>query len=216
MFNKKSLLQKHFKPEPHLNQALTTTTLVSREHQLVAIKKLFDTHGIPLFIVFGTCLSATRDGKLIDHDNSIELAFYNEDIKRINVLVPSINQLGIYIESICETNITMHIKGCKTTFNFWNISTVKNPIHRLRGYTWAYNLNLFKEDYFNKDKICTQTLLKYPFRVPYLVETYLEEHYGASWRKPTQGYKVNYRSKLPQFIKTLLTVLTTIKKRFKF
>jgi len=200
LFEKKWLLQQLFQADTDLIEKSDDFSEEVRCEKLLVMKGLLEQHQIPFFLVLGTCLGAVREKKFIAYDHDIDIAFYDHDAHQLKAILPILKEAGFYIEEVCPCNLRLRLKESKATMDLWIIHQVKNPFQKLMGYKWLYNNGLFKEDYFNEKIVNTIDFIGFPFRIPHLQHTYLEEHYGPSWRVPQKGMHAIYRGKLSQLL----------------
>ena len=191
------LLEKNFIIDPSLPDSKPHS--LPREEKLKDMVALLDANGITNFVTQGTCLGLVREKQLIEFDHDIDIAFYATDVEKLKALVPEMRKLGFFIEEVTRSNLRLRIQNCKATMDLWILYT-PNILYRLIGYKWWINNALFKTDYFNKNTIETVTAYETKFRTPALIETYLVEHYGATWRTPQKGHNAIYRGLLSQLL----------------
>jgi lipopolysaccharide cholinephosphotransferase len=203
MLKKKWILQQLFKPNLPADFFKSKTNSVSRKEKFLALRGLFNSHGISTFIVLGTCLGFVREQNFIEYDHDMDFAFYEEDVEKLKSLVPEMKALGFYIEEVCPCNLRLQAIDCINTCDLWIIHKVKNPFYRLIGHKWLYNNGLFRTDYFNKLTKTTIPVFGEDIRVPNHYEDYLVEHYGTTWRTPQKGMNAIYRGFVSQVLNKL-------------
>ena len=199
---KKWLLQEVFTKKSKLPKVLSKD-MVTRKELLKKTQELLKKNKIELFVVLGTCLGTVREQGFIQHDHDIDIAFYEDDTKKIKPLLNKLEKCGLYLEEITPANLRFQAPQTNCTLDFWIIHRVRNPIQRLLGYKWLINNGLFKTDYFNPNIVQKGYLEGIEVRLPSHTEAYLIEHYGQTWKTPQKGMNAIYRGLISQLLNTL-------------
>ena len=194
------LLEKYFSAQTDIPKSDNTDT--SRESKLLEVVSLLTGSDIDCFVTQGTCLGLIREGKLIEYDHDIDIAFYATDIDKLKALLPTLTERGFYIEEVTRSNLRLKLHNCKATMDLW-ILYKPNFLYRILGYKWWINNALFRTDYFSDDIKDSVSAYESTFRIPAYIETYLVEHYGETWKTPQKGHNAIYRSVLSQILNTL-------------
>lgn len=72
-----------------------------RIKDLETIKQVFDKYGVKFYVVFGALLGMYRDGKLIDHDDDIDLVVIDQvDLKTKKAIGWALYDLGFGLQNI--------------------------------------------------------------------------------------------------------------------
>lgn len=101
------------------------------------IKEVLDKHGIEYWLDWGTLLGAVREGKIIEWDPDMELGMMESEFKKIEPILPEIEEKGFEVHKIA-------LPICRYSFK-------RSPF---QIDTWSYTL-LDKDNY-----------VVYPFKIP--------------------------------------------------
>ncbi len=61
------------------------------------LKRVFDAHGIPFFLFYGTLLGAVREQDFIVYDGDVDVAILAENSDKIKLAEPDFKKLGYYL-----------------------------------------------------------------------------------------------------------------------
>ncbi len=144
------------------------------KENLLLLKKKLDLIDIQYGLIAGTLLGAVREKDFIDHDEDIDLFFFDEDRERVFDIVPQLKDNGFEIARYdCRGMMSVMRKGEYIDFYFF--SKFNNELRGCCG--WLI------PKYFLENT----ALLKFQgamFIVPKDYVEYLKFEYGYSWFTP--------------------------------
>lgn len=149
---------------------------------LKSIKKCFDEHQLPFFLISGTLLGCIRENKLLGHDKDIDIGVW--DTHTVTQLKELIKNSGcFYILPIYSQDILVvrHVNGISIDI-FIHYKTENDYWHAGRKCVW-HNTPF---------KLVPHSFLGEEYLIPENYQLYLEENYGQDWLIP----KIDFDSAL--------------------
>ncbi len=156
--------------------------LAVAEKNLLILKSILEQHGVTLWLVFGTCLGAVRDGGFIPHDTDTDVAVFAHEKEKVLAAIPDLMKAGLMpIRTKRPDDLLTFMRNDEyIDIGFFG------KFRDAEGFDyWCYQNNRVYGDHFEKfEKI---TFLGQTFLVPQKVETYLTSLYGAGWKTPVKN-----------------------------
>ena len=139
----------------------------------------------------GTLLGLYRDGKIMEHDNDVDLGvFYNTDTTQVKKIILN---LGYPIENEKEGR-KLTFRCPKFSIDIWGFygENEKQYWHRAWGVGFYFKKEIL-------DNLVLLTIDNMSFYIPSNTETYLYEIYGEGWKVPNPNFRKpedykNYKS----------------------
>ena len=159
------------------------------EGTLLEVGGILDFVGVPFFLTYGTCLGVYRDGRLIAHDEDIDLGALAEHVTPVaSALAERFAEAGFGVRVITNpcgypraivirrgadhVDIAGFIRngGSRFSPSTYNNCSYVYPAAMLETTEWI--------DYLGRE-----------WRVPSPIEKYLALQYGAGWRKVDKRWR---------------------------
>lgn len=149
---------------------------------LLALKTVFDRHGITFWLAYGTCLGAVREGNFIAHDTDTDLGVFAADKAKIIAAMPDLAAVGLLpIRSKAPDDLLTLMRDDE----YIDLGIYRKQRDQEGFDYWVYQGNRVYGDHH--DRFDTLEFLGQPFRVPQRVEAYLSTFYGAGWKTPVKN-----------------------------
>jgi hypothetical protein len=158
--------------------------------------------GFKVFLNSGTLLGLTRDGKLIEHDNDIDLAIIlqaeseDEAIIEWKNLPEKLTKLGIFLEGSQDYNGFMRLKPVAG----FDVDIFPGWFSKDKVFVYPHTFGELTPAEVYPFKTCKITGLNLPSEP----EKMLEINYGPGWKVPDQLFKFrkpNYFKKFLEYTK---------------
>ena len=168
---------------------------VIAQEVLFEAKKILEDLEIPFFLIYGSCLGAVREGKILECDTDIDLGIYLEDLqpnyckmkeafeangfKAFGFSYPyrEPRSLNIY-----KYDILIDIRG----FEKWEGGRFLQIVDSNR---------IDRADVYSFKDVEPIEFCGKEFMAPSPVETYIEENYGKDWKTPDPEMHFSYATK---------------------
>lgn len=98
---------------------------------LLILRDLFEKHGIPMFLNFGTLLGALREKDFIPHDDDVDVGVFARDRDAILALMPELEKLGFEMRYVRDERL-YKLERRSSELDFF----VAVPKKTLRGRRW--------------------------------------------------------------------------------
>lgn len=150
------------------------------KYLLLKVKHVLDTNNIPFLLVFGTLLGAYRDGKFIEWDRDIDIAFLKEHKEKVLKVIKD-GEFAFY-EIMLIRDIgylySLVYKSEYIDFHFFE--------KRAHGYvSGGADEYVIKKDQIENPNSKIMFLGE-EFNTVFSIEQYLVDQYGETWKTPTR------------------------------
>jgi tetratricopeptide (TPR) repeat protein len=147
-----------------------------------------------LFVTYGTLLGLVREGRLLEHDDDIDVAFLStgsnpQEVRRDTAHV---------VQSLAEAGFDVHVgRTIRALRNSARPSAALpidiQPCWFERGKFWGYSrpIRLTIDDMSPFDEIEFEGV---KLAVPRRPEAFLQRHYGSTWLYPDTGFRYDHRA----------------------
>lgn len=146
---------------------------------LVEITDVFDAHDQNYRVVFGSLLGLHRDGRLIDHDKDIDIAFDYDDTANLYGAIKDLEQLGYSVLRVEDFLVSLWCrrKSCYIDLYFFK-STSPDRLA-------IYKYELTPDDFTSDTTLtCNGKKLK-TVKDP---EYFCKKYYGPRWQTPIKQF----------------------------
>jgi hypothetical protein len=147
--------------------------------------------GVPAYIVYGTLLGAVRSGKLIGHDNDVDVAYVSEHPYPVDVTLESYRILRVLREAGWDvrrgSNVRLNVRLKMSDRSRRNVDVFTS--NWVEGRLYIPSDTGFE---LPKDTILplsTVTLMGRELPAPAEPERLLAAQYGEGWRTPDPSFK---------------------------
>ena len=162
---------------------------------LLDFKEVLDKYNVSFVMIFGALLGLIREGKLISHDTDIDVACFNEFVRKDHWKLAKIKQdlrdKGFYVVSndVCYLHNDFFIRNGEK-IEIWWFDKIDDE--------WIFgNTVRYPAHYF--DTLEEVDFLGTKFKIPSTPEKFIERTYGKTWRIPNP--KGQYLNQNPKEIK---------------
>ena len=152
---------------------------------------LNDVAGLPAFICYGTLLGAVRDGRLIGHDNDVDIAYLSSAAYPVDVA-----REGLHVERVLRDEGWNVRRGSGTRVNvlITQADGSKRFVDVFTAHWVEDRLYMPQDTGFVLPReamvpLTTVELLGRPFPAPAAYEDLLALTYGPGWRTPDPSFK---------------------------
>jgi SAM-dependent methyltransferase len=155
------------------------------------LRFLNDQVGVPAFICYGTLLGAVRDGRLIGHDNDVDVAYLSEkafpvDVVREGFRVERMLKAGGWrVRRGSGTRLNVQVRLGDGSVRFVDIFTA----HWVEGRLYIPSDTGFELPRTTMLPLTTVDLHGRPLPAPADPETLLAATYGEGWRVPDPAFQ---------------------------
>lgn len=163
--------------------------LMEQCDQLLTV--LTEEAGVPAFISYGTLLGAARNGKIIGHDNDVDLAYLSRQRHPVDVIRESyrIERLlvarGWVVRRGMGTRLNVRLPGADGSMRFVDVFTA----HWVENTLYMPSDTGFELPEEALLPLTTLDLHGFPMPVPADYERLLEATYGPGWRVPDPSFQ---------------------------
>ncbi|MFT4009791.1 MAG: hypothetical protein QM655_07075 [Nocardioidaceae bacterium] len=156
------------------------------------LRVLQDDAGVPAFISYGTLLGAARNGRIIGHDNDVDLAYLSRQNHPVDVIRESyrierlLTDKGWTVRRGMGTRLNVRLPGADGSLRFVDVFTA----HWVDGVLYMPSDTGF--DGFDEASLLPLTTLElhgHPMPAPKEYERLLEATYGPGWRVPDPSFQ---------------------------
>ncbi|MBS44800.1 MAG: hypothetical protein CMH83_16870 [Nocardioides sp.] len=147
--------------------------------------------GVPAFISYGTLLGAVRDGRLIGHDNDVDLAYVSELAHPVDVVRESyrvervLTERGWVVRRGSGTRVNVRLTQADGTIRYIDVFTA----HWVEGVLYMPSDTGFEVPRSTVLPLTTVELHGRPMAAPADSERLLALTYGEKWRTPDPSFK---------------------------
>jgi SAM-dependent methyltransferase len=152
---------------------------------------LADKAGVPAFICYGTLLGAVRNGKLIGHDNDLDIAYASEHPHPVDVLREGyrvervLKEAGWVVRRGSGTRLNVRLRLADGSMRFVDVFSA----HWVEGVLYIPSDTGFRLPRSTILPLTTVELLGHAVPAPADPETLLTHTYGENWRVPDPSFK---------------------------
>ncbi|MEZ0579221.1 LicD family protein [Nocardioides sp. MH1] len=147
--------------------------------------------GVPTFVAYGTLLGAVRNGRLIGHDNDLDIAYFSEHAHPVDVIREAYRIERVLLAegwsvrrgSGARMNVRMRLSD--DSVRFVDVFTA----HWVEGVLYIPQDTGFRLPRETMLPLTTVELLGRRVPAPADYETLLAATYGAGWRTPDPSFK---------------------------
>jgi hypothetical protein len=163
--------------------------LMSEVQRLLEV--LREQAGVPAFICYGTLLGAVRNGRLIGHDNDIDIAYASEHPHPVDVVREGyhvervLKEAGWVVRRGSGVRLNVRLRLTDGTMRFVDVFTA----HWVEGVLYIPSDTGFRLGRETILPLSTVELMGHPVPAPADPETLLAATYGDSWRVPDPSFK---------------------------
>lgn len=155
---------------PFTRRVLLPLNVKGLEASLAEVHEVFTRHGIRFWLRDGTALGVVRDGRIIAHDDDVDLGIWPEELPALEDALRELEDIGFVVYK--------HTR--------WIIGLLKRweTIEIVISGSWAQDdaYHNFVDSFF--ENLTPVPYLGRAFNVPHRTEAYLEFCYGPDWRTP--------------------------------
>nr|WP_312326957.1 LicD family protein [Acinetobacter oleivorans] len=162
---------------PYNKNVVSNFSVKSGEKALLSLKKIFDDHNIPFFLVSGTLLGCMREGGLLAHDKDADVGVWEDQAH--DFIEKIIRQSGLFYLQASRTKHVIrakHVNGTAIDI-FFHYREPKNYWHG--GVKLKWNNTPFN--------LMPHNFLGTIFNIPVNYDLYLKENYG-DWKTPLKEF----------------------------
>ncbi len=147
--------------------------------------------GVPAFVSYGTLLGAARNGKLIGHDNDVDLSYVSLAATPVDVIREAyrveraLKTAGFVVRRGSAARLNVRLPQSDGTLRFVDVFTA----HWVEGVLYTPQDTGFRLPVSTILPLTTLTLHGREVPVPADYERLLAETYGPSWRVPDPSFK---------------------------
>jgi lipopolysaccharide cholinephosphotransferase len=148
-------------------------------------------HNYQYFIIGGTLLGSVRKQNIIPHDDDIDIAILDEELKKMlsdKVLKSELYHSGLYIK---KSDRCYKLYSTKKNGIFIDIFSYTISDNNIVHYTLKHNRHTWKNGWFYKHELYPLVLHKLDNMYVYGSNNpipYLERHYGNDWMIPKKTH----------------------------
>jgi len=152
---------------------------------LLDFKEVLDKHKVPFIIIFGGLLGLIREGNFISHDTDLDVACFNEFVRKDHWKLKKIKEdlinKGFYVvgNDECYLHIDFFIRDGEK-IEIWWFDKIDDE--------WIFG-NEVRYPAFYFDKFQEIDFLGAQFKIPCEAEKFLRITYGDSWKVPNPKAK---------------------------
>ena len=177
-------------------------TFVSRDQyqilsSMASVIDVIETHGYPIFIYAGTLLGLVREGKLIDHDNDLDLAVFLGEIAAEDV-----PEIWLKFKRKLVATGVLSDKQAAEDKAIFRVQTESVEIDLFPAWSEEGKFSVYPYcfgELDNSDVFPTKLLVGTGFSIPCDEEAFLSQCYGKTWRVPDPRFKTSWRKANKRF-----------------